>query len=398
MTEENAGKQINIVMFTPYFPPFWEYGGPVRSIDGLMRILAEYGSRLHIITTYYKEDEDALNCKIEFPKNCRVDYLKINAKKGSFLGRFFLALSVLSVGLKRVRKSDVIYVNGLWSWPSLVGTLLAFLFKRRLVLSPRGMLMPSAMQFNYRVKRGLLVFYRFVLKRTDICIHWTTHAEKKISVPLGLASSQEQVIPNVIYEQSFWSNPLSLTRPQPLSLLYLGRLHPIKNLEVILKAIAQVVSEGHCVEFKILGGGSEDYSKKLNDLVRKLRIEHVTQFLEPDNSSERIKIIDSCHIGILVSKSENFGVAAAEFLARGRPVIVGRGVAIAEFLQGSSAAWVVDPEPVNVRNALIEIIATMDKSGKPEAMSNEARQLAEQCFAPQTQVKPFLDLFGCAEQ
>jgi glycosyltransferase involved in cell wall biosynthesis len=398
MTKENAKRQLNIVMFTPYFPPFWEYGGPVRSIDGLMRILAEHGSRLHIITTYHKEDEDALNCKIEIPENCKVDYLKINAKKGSFLSRFFLALSVLSVGFKRVRKSDVIYVNGLWSWPSLVGTLLAFLFKRRLVLSPRGMLMPSAMQFNYGIKRGLLVFYKVALKRSDVCIHWTTRAEKEISVPLGLANSQERVIPNVIYEQSFWSNPLPLTRSQPLSLLYLGRLHPIKNLEVIFKALAQVVSEGHCVELKILGGGLEDYSKKLNDLVKKLGIEHVTQFLEPDNSSERIKIIDSCHIGILVSKSENFGVAAAEFLARGKPVIVGKGVAIAEFLHGSSAAWIVDPEPGNVRNALVEIMTTMDKSEKPEAMSNEARQLAEQWFAPQIQVKPFLDLFGCAEQ
>ena len=57
---------------------------------------------------------------------------------------------------------------------------------------------------------------------------------------------------------------------------------------------------------------------------------------------KKIKIIDDSHLGILISNSENFGISVAEFLARGRPVIISKDIAIYELIENTNTYWLYD--------------------------------------------------------
>jgi glycosyltransferase involved in cell wall biosynthesis len=386
-------KTLGIAIFTPYFAPFWEYGGPVRSVEGLVKMLCEYSDSICVITTVFRDKINDAEQWHDLPTNCKIKYCRISSSRQSLLGKLFFSFGVMSAGVNAVRKASTVYVNGLWTWPSLIGVFLAILFRRRLIISPRGMLMPPAMAINGTMKRFLLVFYRLSMHYNRACVHWTTSTEKNVSMTMGSHKTQNEIIPNVVYNEAFWERVVSSPVSERLSVLYLGRIHPIKNLNILLEAVAKIVSRGYDIEVKLLGDGCSAYIKQLKQQVMELDISDKIHFLGPNNSDDRIREIDSCHIGILVSQSENFGMAAAEFLARGRPVILSRGVALSDFFRDSDAVWVVNSDVQSVEIALIEAANKIKTRKVFDKMTIDARLVAEQYFAPESQIAPFLDLF-----
>jgi glycosyltransferase involved in cell wall biosynthesis len=102
-------------------------------------------------------------------------------------------------------------------------------------------------------------------------------------------------------------------------ILFLGRISPIKNLEVVFKALPQINQK---VVFEIVGPSERDYLEKLKSLIQNLNISSKVNFSKPIfNIKEKIKLLDSTDIFILPSKSEGMPQALIEAMARGKIVI-----------------------------------------------------------------------------
>ena len=127
-----------------------------------------------------------------------------------------------------------------------------------------------------------------------------------------------EVLPNII--GSDFVIRTEGTRSQgAVSFVSTGNLVEIKRMDLIIKSLASVISKGYNVEVTIVGDGKERESLQL--LAHSLNISKYVKFTGRRTRAEIVSILNNSDVYILASSSETFGVAAAEALACGLPVI-----------------------------------------------------------------------------
>jgi glycosyltransferase involved in cell wall biosynthesis len=186
------------------------------------------------------------------------------------------------------------------------------------MLSPRGTLDPWAMQYRCFKKRIALALYQ----RRDLEEVSAFHAASYLEAENIRAQGLRQpivIIPNGVdlspTKAKFDANAERIA-------LFVGRLHPIKNLPTLLKAWAKVRPSGW--RLKLAGSDEVGHCAELRALARSLKVEHLVEFCGPVYGEEKEALFADAELFLLISKSENFGVAAAEALATGLPVIASK--------------------------------------------------------------------------
>ena len=139
------------------------------------------------------------------------------------------------------------------------------------------------------------------------------------------------IIPLGINPKKF--KPMKIRKKKKKVLLFLGRLFPYKGLEYLLQAI-KIVSKKRS-DFILFIAGSGELRKKLEDLVKKLRISRFVKLVGKVTDEEAIKYYNLCDIFVLPSiyKSEAFGISMLEAMACAKPVI-------SCDIKGSGVPWV----------------------------------------------------------
>ncbi|MFC2153516.1 glycosyltransferase, partial [Actinomycetota bacterium] len=159
------------------------------------------------------------------------------------------------------RAADIIHFHGLWTMPSVYPAFAVRGTSCRLVMSPRGMLDPWAMAWHARRKR----IFGWVLQNRALaavdCFHATSIAERDAILGHSLAAPTA-VVPNGV------DIPPSVTfdRHPPRVVTYLGRLHPKKNVDGLIRAWAQVQKRHPAWHLDIAGEGEPEYVSLLNQL------------------------------------------------------------------------------------------------------------------------------------
>lgn len=106
-----------------------------------------------------------------------------------------------------------------------------------------------------------------------------------------------------------------------IKVVLVANVRPIKSIEDVIKACAQVFDAGMPVEFYIIGHLSDvSYHEALLNLARKLGIAHSVRFLGP--ISEPRAYLREFDIGVLSSQSEGLSNTLMEYLDAGLPVVV----------------------------------------------------------------------------
>jgi glycosyltransferase involved in cell wall biosynthesis len=217
-------------------------------------------------------------------------------------------------------QAQIIHANGLWTAPTLYPAWAARRSAAILVCSPRGTLSPVALvRSAYRKRIFWLLAQRGAVADAAL-LHATSEQEYRDIRAFGLRQPVV-VIPNGV------DVPETLARRRRggrRRLLYLGRLHPIKGLETLLQAWAQVAPEFDDWELRLVGPGEEAYVARLTRLAADLRLPRVA-FAGPSYGAEKTREYQSAELYVLPSLSENFGMSVAEALAHGLPVITTHG-------------------------------------------------------------------------
>lgn len=104
-------------------------------------------------------------------------------------------------------------------------------------------------------------------------------------------------------------------------ILFLSRLHPKKRLELLLEALANL-NKQYDFHLIIAGSGTEDYVQYISNLCSHLKLNFCTTFANFVEGQHKILLLQGSDIFALPSYGENFGIAVAEAMAYGLPVIV----------------------------------------------------------------------------
>ncbi len=230
----------------------------------------------------------------------------------------------------------LLHNHGLWMMPNVYPGWVARRFCIPYVVSPRGTLGEWPFSSGSPAKR---VFWPLVQKpafSAVSCWHATSQAEYEDIRRMGFRQPVA-VIPNGMDVPPLL--PKEFHRPR--TLLYLGRLHPKKGLDWLLRAWAAVEARFPDWHLRIVGPDERGYLGELAALVRSLGAKRVT-FDGPLYGEDKRRAYAQAELFVLPTRHENFGLVVAEALAAGTPAIVTRNAPWSG-LETRGCGWWIEP-------------------------------------------------------
>ncbi len=127
-------------------------------------------------------------------------------------------------------------------------------------------------------------------------------------------------------------------------LLFLGRIHPKKGIDLLLRAYARIVDRGGEAPALVIAGPMDqgDYVRELQGLAAAVGPAGAVYWPGLLSGQAKWGAMRACEAFVLTSHQENFGIAVAEALACGRPVLISRQVNIWREVIGDGAGMVAD--------------------------------------------------------
>jgi glycosyltransferase involved in cell wall biosynthesis len=223
--------------------------------------------------------------------------------------------------------SEVLHTHGIWTYASVAGTRWAEATRRPLVISPHGMLDPWALRYSSWKKRLALRLYELRHLRAAAVVHVLNAAERDACLALNLRVPV-CVIPNgiaavgaVAREPPSWYQ--GVPRGKKI-LLFLGRLHPKKNVTSLVQGWSQVCATARGSQWHLVfvGWGDGRYRVSLESLVQELGIGPSLSFVGPCFGADKVASYAAADAFVLPSLSEGQPVAVLEAWAQGLPVIM----------------------------------------------------------------------------
>lgn len=215
---------------------------------------------------------------------------------------------------------DILHSNSLWRMTNIYPSWAASKFKKPHIVSPRGTLNPHARHlkglsksiFSYALQQRAL--------QSAALLHATSEGEYRDIRESGI-QNPVAIIPNGVDIPSLAN---SRAEQSQRVLLFVGRIHPIKGLELLFECWRELTRQNPEWELRIVGPLDSDYALALKEKVLSAQIPHVV-FTGGKSGRDKELEMQSADLLVLPSQSENFGMVVAEALAAGTPVITTTG-------------------------------------------------------------------------
>ena len=247
---------------------------------------------------------------------------------------------------------DYLYLNGMFSryfsiYPLLMkrfGTIVP-----KVVIAPRGMLKKSALSHKPFKKQVFLKLIGISGMMTSLTFQ-ATDAQEVSDIRLHFGSLPCIIeVENLPARQSNFISP-SLKVKGSLKVVFVGRIHPIKNLDYLLSLLQLSNRKIHLTIVAPIE--DEGYWKKCQEIILKLTTNIEITHYENVPHGQIASIILANHIFALPTAGENFGHAIFEALSAGRPVLISDQTPWKN-LENENAGWDVS---LNDKTRFLEVL------------------------------------------
>jgi glycosyltransferase involved in cell wall biosynthesis len=347
---------MKILQVTPAFVPS-EFGGIKIQSYYLSRELVK---RRHDVTVF---TSNARNSRANLDRKGRydVDGIKVayfnNYLPNPHLLMFFTPgiIGALRDGL---REYDIVHVHSIRTFPSMVTHHYCAKYGMPYVISPHG----SLPQIDNRVFLKKVYDYihgNKVLRGASRLIATTDieaeqfrrfgiEAGKIVPSSNGIDTGEFDHLP----ERGTFRNSYNIKEKKII--LFLGRIHKIKGLDILAAAFAELLRDGEDARL-IIAGQDYGYRDELKKTLSMLRVENMVTFTGYLSGRAKIEAYVDADVYVLPSVYESFSTTVLEALACGTPVIVTDRCYIAGVINGQ-AGLVVPYDVEKLRNALQQML------------------------------------------
>jgi glycosyltransferase involved in cell wall biosynthesis len=280
---------------------------------------------------------------------------------------------------------DGVIVHGLWEFTGLAA-LIAVAKEKPFLVFTHGMLDPYFKR-RYPLKHvkkwiyWLLVQY-WVLRAASR-VMFTTELERDLATrtfwlwhwnPMVVSYGADPQLPDIdelvpaFYERC---PELKVDDHGRSYLLYLSRIHPKKGCDLLLQAFSKVAPAHPKLHLIMAGPDALGLRKDLQKIVDGAGLTdrvHWPGMLKGDAKWGAFAVSDAF---VLPSHQENFGIAVAEALACGRPVLISDQVNIAPEIEADGCG-IVEPDTLKGTIALLERWLALDPDER-EAMQRQTK-------------------------
>lgn len=363
---------MKVLYVTPSFYPATFWGGPIWSTKAICDgMSAVPGVFVRVLTT-----DAASPTRGDRVRPTALAYPVHYARR---VAGHSIAPGLLARLPEAIAWADVVHLTGTYSAPTLPTLFFAKLLQKPVVWSPRGALQATADWADaprQSLKHG---FERAaqMLRPRDTVLHVTAGAEAAQSVA-RLGDITCAVIPNCVDVPA----ELPLREITGQRLLYLGRLHPKKGLSLLFDAMNQLPA-GFTLD--VYGNGDAEYMTGLQARADqsggRIRLHGYV------DGAAKTKAFAAADLFVLPSFSENFGIAVAEAMAHGLPVLTTTATPWAD-VEKHGCGRCVDLGRVDLAAEIHALCA-----GDLPAMGQRGRDWMARQFSPDAMVAAFTTLY-----
>jgi glycosyltransferase involved in cell wall biosynthesis len=353
------------------------YGGPSAAVLGMCRAV----SACDVDAEIYATNVD-VGGRLDVPlleptvvDHVQVTFFPVHGPKRRFRFSLPLAQSLL----RNVRRFDLVHIHSLYNFPALVAAHCCRYFRVPYLVRPHGTLDP----YHYRQRRLVKAPYEALFERRNLvraaAVHFTSKEEMRLAqltgwrfkgvvVPLGIDLPPDN--PNLRAAiESRWPE----CRGRRV-ILFLGRIDEKKGLNLLIPAAAHLMQSRPDLHLLIAGPENDGYGRRVRGWVRDHGIEARVSFTGMLTGEAKRCAFGAASLFVLPSRSENFGVAVAEAMAAGVPVLVSEHVNIAPQIVAANAGVAV---PLRVKALQTEMATLLDNPHAAAVMGSNARAWAQ---------------------
>lgn len=304
----------------------------------------------------------------------------------------------LSLRLRR-ETFDIIHSHGLWTYVNCLASKLAEQRGVPHIISCCGMLDPKALaRSGWRKRVAARVFQRNALTRAAKLVANSEHEASDIA--RFVSHDRVTIVANPVRPRPVLSTTTRGLEAEAIAglpadarvLLFLGRLHPVKGVERLLQAWGRVQQKHSNWHLVLAGPDQGGYGEIISVYPQNLRANvHLPGQVD---AKGKWALYDRADVFVMPSDHENFGIAIAEALTAGVPVITTQGAPWKE-LHEAGAGWWVAADVVSIATALEEAMyetpAERDERGRRstaiaarftvEQAGQDLLELYRQCLA-----------------
>ncbi|CAA6807580.1 MAG: Putative glycosyltransferase [uncultured Sulfurovum sp.] len=349
--------KVNLII--PTFYPATGFGGPIFSTLYAAKALSSLDNIELIVSTTNANANKAkkldvkINTPIEFNQNFFVKYY--NAVIGE------VSFSLFTNIWKEIKSADVVHLQAIFGTAIPVSLLYAKIFKKPLLLSPRGSLCEWCLNQGNGFK---CVWLRLFIKpfANSITWHATSDKEKEdileqfpkatvYKVPNGIDIEAFTKV-NYYHKETYTQKYLQIKQNPSKIIVSMGRLHKVKGFDILIKSFQKI-----CLKYPdailLIAGKDAGEKAHLDKLIESHKLTESIFFVGEVSDQDKIDFLANADLFILPSHTENFGNVYVESLAAGTPIIASTGTPWSEVESYHCGKWVENSVESTTKAALI---------------------------------------------
>ncbi len=306
-------RKPKVLILYDYYVPAYKAGGPVQSLANLVEMLGDKVD-MYVLTGAYDLFEKEPMENISFGQWVKVE-------KAQVYYTTIISTSMVNRVVTEV-KPDILYLNGMFSFPLMVYPVMKFFRRKKIILAPRGMLAPAALNIKKWKKFPYLMLLRLLGLQKKVTFHASKEVEVKEIREHFSTGCRIIKIGNVPFPPKEKFDGVAPKEGKPFHLYTVARISPEKNVHYVFEVLKNHQSD-FPINLHIIGNPENDiYTRHCYGLEKTLpesvSVDWIGHLDQPDIRSN----IKDYHLFFFPTLGENFGHAIFEALGAGKPVLI----------------------------------------------------------------------------
>ncbi|MFG6095288.1 hormogonium polysaccharide biosynthesis glycosyltransferase HpsP [Leptothoe sp. ISB3NOV94-8A] len=375
-------RALNILQIVPSISLV--YGGPSQMVRGLSSALARQDANVTVLTTDSNGDEGQAPLDVPLNQPVETDGYRTVYFRCTPFRRYKFSLPLLQWLNRHGSEYDIAHIHALFSPVTSAAATVARWQQLPYILRPLGTLDPADLAKKKQFKQ----LYAAVLERPNIqgaaALHFTSQQEATVSERFGV-TTRDIVL------------PLGVTTPKAVSadagnirqrydiaegvpiVLFMSRIDPKKGLNLLLPALESLHQSGSQFHFMLCGGNPQNqgYVETISQRITHSVLNDCTTITGFVSGELKTQILQAADLFVLPSYYENFGIAVAEAMVAGKPVVISDQVHIWQDIKNSQSGWVMNCDQTALTQTLHDALAD---SGELRRRGDNGRMFAQENY------------------
>ena len=377
---------MKILQVIPYFPPAYAFGGPVKVAYQISRELIKRGHEVVVYTTDAKD----FNSRLEIDSGDVAEKMKIYRFRNISLAlvkrlKLFITPQLTLSARKEVGNFDIIHLHEYRTFQNIIVHYYACKYNVPYILQAHGSLPRIGAWPRLKRVYDALFGYRSLRDATKVVA--LSHVEAEQYRVMGVPEEKIAIIPNGIDLSEYVNLPPKGAFKKKFNIpengkiiLYLGRIHKIKGIDILIKAYAYMRNKMNLRDIVLVIAGPDDgYLNEAKRLAQALDVSNHVLFTGPLYREDKLAAYVDSEVYVLPSKYETFPMTILEAYACGKPVVASEVGGLRDLVKDRETGLLFKPGDVKRLAECISCILNDEKMAKE--MGLKSRNLVEENFA-----------------